>query len=600
MDLKEIKKGQTGTGLLIENDGYVSKDVSESNKAIIKEALEFRENGEWNIPNPFVLDVVLQKHSTVNANGRIYPEDILKREVDKYQRMVDERMALGECYTPDVMVLAETGWKPIAEVKEGDRIITLNVDTKEIVIQSVVRKIEKEYEGNLISVEGRNISEKVTPNHGYPVFNRYNNFKDFISAKDLLNSEITDLRHSYIPKQGVWTSKGDDVFVLKGIDSPSKRTLMNHPDCVNDFEIPMDIFMKFMGIYLSEGDYSKRGNDVRIHQIKGNVCLMIDELLSQMGLSYNIQIRKSDGKRAFRICDPRLRAYVEKLGDCYTKYIPFELKQQSKENLRCLYDWFVLGDGRIRGDKRRKNKSLSDDVFSASKQLILDLNEIQLKIGYSGNYHVEDRKYDRVIEGREIKGENCHDLHFSLRSLTKGIYLDPRFLKTSEVPYKGAVMCLEVPNHTFYVMSNGKCHWSKNCNHPETSTIDLGRISHNIVEMHWEGKTLMGKIEFNLTEGFRRHGICSSLGDTCVNLIMNGYKIGVSSRGVGSVKQQFGKVIVQDDFEIICWDVVATPSTPGSYIGNKEDLQQYVESDETKKEKDSINEKCDKIKELLK
>ena len=146
MDLKEIKKGQTGTGLLIENDGYVSKDVSEKNKAVIKEALEFKESGEWNIPNPFVLDVVLQKHSTVNANGRIYPEDILKREVDKDQRMVDERMALGECYTPDVMVLCEDGWKEISKVKEGDRVLTLNTDNNHIEIQSVQRKIEKDYD----------------------------------------------------------------------------------------------------------------------------------------------------------------------------------------------------------------------------------------------------------------------------------------------------------------------------------------------------------------------------------------------------------------------------------------------------------------------
>lgn len=597
MDLKEIKKGQTGTGLLIENDGYVSKDVSEKNKAVIKEALEFKESGEWNIPNPFVLDVVLQKHSTVNANGRIYPEDILKREVDKYQRMVDERMALGECYTPDVMVLCEDGWKEISKVKEGDRVLTLNTDNNHIEIQSVQRKIEKDYDGELIHIENRNINDTVTPNHGYPIYNRYGKFDNFYTAEQINNNEVD--RHNFIPKQGLWVEKGDEYFILKGIENPDKRMLRNHPDCKEDKKIPMDTFMKFMGIYLSEGHFKKVGCGVYIDQVKEPICQIIEDLMVEMGLSYSIIINKQ-GKHTYRICDPRLYNYVKPLGDCYSKYIPFEIKQQSKENLRVLYDWFVLGDGRVRGDKRRKSGNLSDDVFSASKQLVLDLNEVQLKIGYSGNYHSEDRRFDRHIGERLIKGENCSILHFSLRSMTKGVYLDKRFLKTEKVPYKGQVMCIEVSNHTFYVMSNGKCHWSKNCNHPETSTIDLGRISHNIVEMHWEGKTLMGKIEFNLTEGFRRHGICSSLGDTCVNLIMNGYKIGVSSRGVGSVKQQFGKVIVQDDFEIICWDVVATPSTPGSYIGNKEDLQQYVESDETKKEKDSINEKCDKIKELLK
>lgn len=136
-------------------------------------------------------------------------------------------------------------------------------------------------------------------------------------------------------------------------------------------------------------------------------------------------------------------------------------------------------------------------------------------------------------------------------------------------------------------------------NHPAESEIDLGRISHNIIECHWEGHTLVGKIEFNTTEGFRKYGICSSVGDQAVNLIMNGYKIGVSSRGIGSVKSQLGKTIVDNDFELICWDVVATPSTPGSYIGNREDLQQYVESDESKKEKNNLTEKIEKIKSML-
>jgi hypothetical protein len=138
------------------------------------------------------------------------------------------------------------------------------------------------------------------------------------------------------------------------------------------------------------------------------------------------------------------------------------------------------------------------------------------------------------------------------------------------------------------------------CNHPSDSTIDLGRISHNIVECHWEGHTLVGKIEFNITEGFRRYGICSSLGDTCANLILNGYKIGVSSRGVGSVEQKLGQYIVGDDFELICWDIVSDPSTPGAYIGQPEELQQYVETNTTNNYKQTVNEKINKIKNILK
>ena len=160
-------------------------------------------------------------------------------------------------------------------------------------------------------------------------------------------------------------------------------------------------------------------------------------------------------------------------------------------------------------------------------------------------------------------------------------------------------MCVNVKNHNFYVMCNNKSHWTSNCNHPAESTIDLGRISHNIIELHWEGRTLIGKMELNLSQGYVKHGICSTLGDTVANLLLNGYKIGVSSRGVGSVEQKMGQYIVGDDFELICWDVVSDPSTPNAWIGySKEELMPYVES-VSKKNNKIINEKINKIKNIL-
>ena len=134
-------------------------------------------------------------------------------------------------------------------------------------------------------------------------------------------------------------------------------------------------------------------------------------------------------------------------------------------------------------------------------------------------------------------------------------------------------------------------------NHPAESTIDLGRISHNIIELHWEGRTLVGKLELNISEGFRKLGIVSTMGDMAANHLINGYKIGVSSRGVGSVEQKLGQTIVGEDFELICWDIVSDPSTPGAYIGKSEDLQQYVE--EKTKEKKMVNEKLNKINKIL-
>lgn len=121
------------------------------------------------------------------------------------------------------------------------------------------------------------------------------------------------------------------------------------------------------------------------------------------------------------------------------------------------------------------------------------------------------------------------------------------------------------------------------CNHPESSAIDLGRLCMNIIELHWEGHTLVGKIELPISDGFRFYGIVSTLADMIAQWIISGLRVGVSSRGLGSVTQQLGRLVVGDDYEIVCWDVVAQPSTPNAWIEASSDkLQPYIES-ETKK-----------------
>lgn len=125
--------------------------------------------------------------------------------------------------------------------------------------------------------------------------------------------------------------------------------------------------------------------------------------------------------------------------------------------------------------------------------------------------------------------------------------------------------------------------------HPESSVIAGDRVSHTITETWWEGHTLMGKMEILMTPGFINYGIVSTKGDEVANLLRNRIMIGVSSRGVGSLKEVNGKLIVQDDFEIICWDVVTAPSTPGSWMSrNPNDIKQFVENTNTIKT--SLNE----------
>ena len=134
--------------------------------------------------------------------------------------------------------------------------------------------------------------------------------------------------------------------------------------------------------------------------------------------------------------------------------------------------------------------------------------------------------------------------------------------------------------------------------HPNGSSLSGHDVAHNILDLRWQGRTLLGEMELHLSPGYKRYGVCSTSGDLVANMLLSNYSIGVSSRGVGEVSNRMGISYV-DNYELICWDIVATPSTPGSYIGTKQELQQYVEDDETKKKKSKINEKIDKIKSIL-
>ena len=94
--------------------------------------------------------------------------------------------------------------------------------------------------------------------------------------------------------------------------------------------------------------------------------------------------------------------------------------------------------------------------------------------------------------------------------------------------------------------------------HPESSVINLQNVSHNITKVYWDGDDVMGEVEI----------LSTPAGNILKELFRNGITVGISSRGMGSVKDNMseGTVEVQDDFELLCWDIVSTPSTHGAYM----------------------------------
>lgn len=106
--------------------------------------------------------------------------------------------------------------------------------------------------------------------------------------------------------------------------------------------------------------------------------------------------------------------------------------------------------------------------------------------------------------------------------------------------------------------------------HPDSSIISLQNISHMITKMWWgkgdDENVLYGQIKLIVSPGFINMGIVSVVGDKIVLYLQNKIKLGISSRGVGTLKEINSENLVQSDFELIGFDLVATPSTPGAYL----------------------------------
>ncbi len=92
--------------------------------------------------------------------------------------------------------------------------------------------------------------------------------------------------------------------------------------------------------------------------------------------------------------------------------------------------------------------------------------------------------------------------------------------------------------------------------HPEDSVINLKNASHLVTETWWDGDTVMGKVRILDTPS----------GTILKSLMEGGVKLGISSRGLGSVRESNGETIVEDDFQLICFDFVSEPSTPNAYM----------------------------------
>lgn len=531
------------------------------------ERTELLESINKNGNRMIIPNMIIQRADVPNKNRRIYSKSILEREANKLMeslKSAGNRGIIGEldhpeCQCPTSEILTFDGWKLLKDVSIGETILTLNTNTGECEWEQISRVVNDPYKGKMVSFKGKSIDISVTPNHRFYLIDRKGEYVEKTAQEILDLKSVMKVTHLSIPTVAEkWNGQQYNEWILPPYIHESKNISATFKE-IHSKPLILNVksFFGFLGFYLAEGHVENRkkrpGFKVTISQNKGERADKFLKLLSEMSseLTWNINERKNGRGLIISCSDARLWTYLEPLGNKYTKFIPDEIKNASSDLLQELLDWYLLGDGSETKYKGYSRKS----IFSVSKKLMEDFNEVLLKVGITGIIKEQIPK-DRFIEGRLIEAKNSKTLYRLWFKQSRGIHIDFRFLNVEEIDYDDTVHCVTVPNGTFYTRNNGLPFWSGNSN-----VVNLRNACIGIMDIKWKGNDQLGDVEVLNTPS----------GNILREILLAGYVPGISSRGLGSVESAMYEGDdevdeVQDDFELLTYDAVSDPSTHNAYF----------------------------------
>jgi len=135
----------------------------------------------------------------------------------------------------------------------------------------------------------------------------------------------------------------------------------------------------------------------------------------------------------------------------------------------------------------------------------------------------------------------------------KGILQKCNTLNQNGRIYPESILSREILNYQKFIKENRALG---ECDHPDSSVVELKNVSHIVREAYMDGESVVGIVEL----------LDTPAGKILQSLVESGVTLGISSRGVGSTKDNGSAQVVQEDFQLICFDMVSEPSTPGAFM----------------------------------
>lgn len=342
----------------------------------------------------------------------------------------------SECYDEQTEVLTKDGWKFFRDVTMDDEFATITMDSKDALggdfeYQKPSKIICDDYRGIMKSFKSNKFDLLVTPDHRMIV---YKNGK----LSDVLARDFDETM--YIPKGCKYRGEEMAFFILPSINSSWSTGFRECTKEYPEIKIEMDNWLKFLGVWLSEGSCRKeqRNYNIIITQNEGEISDEIDRFMSLLPFKVHKSLINRAGKTHNRwtISNKQLFSYLTFIGDTYSKHIPLLYKNLSRRQIGILYDYMFLGDG-----------TKASGVYStASKELSDDVQEMLLKIGFASNIYTRHKDAFVIYTvNKQVTDNYC----IQNKNITDELY-------------DGKIYCVTVPNGTLYVRRNGKATWCGN------------------------------------------------------------------------------------------------------------------------------------------
>src|SRR5690606_4827073 len=359
-------------------------------------------------------------------NGSVLEFGYCERESDvhKYQ-----------CFHPDTEILTEDGWRYVKDVKVGDLVATLDPETRVMTYKPVTKTWAYDFDGELVALfQRKGAAFAVTPNHTvWASTDRIKKLRPY-RADELPNV-------AKIPQWAKWVGiePDSDVVSFKSDGNNGREIVLS-----------LDVWLRFLGLWIAEGDTYEGRWAVRIHQAKEDGKEYVRSLLDQMGVNYWEQ------KTCFSFTSKAMVKYLRSECGSHSNYkrVPKEVKRLAPRFLQLLLEGLMAGDG-IWYEGRRRG------IFvTSSRQLADDVCEVALKCGYAvtteiRNDNPPDSPYGTKPRWRVYLHRKSNDT--SVRSSGKGFSKS----QVTKERYKGPVYCVTVPPyHTVLIRYKGRVSWS--------------------------------------------------------------------------------------------------------------------------------------------